>query len=153
MITKSDLILLLTELEESGDSEAHDYIIRTLNHPSISPEVLSFIDKRRGLDITNFYERLRNNYNKKRSALYKNIVRSDEETPRDIITTLSALSLQIALFASKLDNPEMFLRHARAREINIALAKYYTDYSLESCNKLLRLCKADLKILEEVREK
>lgn len=44
----------------------------------------------------------------------------------------------------------MFLRHARAREVNLVLAKYYTDYDLTSCANLLKLIKADLIACETI---
>ena len=44
----------------------------------------------------------------------------------------------------------MFLKHARAKEVNLVLAKYYTDYDLTSCLKLLKLIKADLIACETI---
>ena len=68
-----------------------------------------------------------------------------------MLTTLAALNLQILLFAKKLENNEMFLKHSRAEEITRVLNNYYKTYDLRPCNKLLHLIKADLKAFESIR--
>ena len=150
MVTKNDLILLLTEMEEAG-VDVDKYLLKATISNNIDLEVLKFINDNRQLDVAAFYELIRKNYNSKKSPLYKNIVREELAEPEDVLTTLAALNLQILLFAKKLDNNEMFLKHSRAEEITRVLNNYYKTYDLIPCFKLLKLIKADLKVLESIR--
>ena len=148
MISKQDVILLLTELEDKGINV--DNILRqVVISQSVPLSAIKFINDNRQLDLTAFYERLRKNYNHKKSKLYLSIVK-DIENPIDVITTLSSYGLQVALYSKQLEDNQMFLKHARAREVNLVLAKYYTDYDLTSCLNLLRLIKADLIACETI---
>ncbi len=148
MITKNDILLLLTDLQEAG-KEVSSYFVKTLNNPNVSLEVLKFINDQRQLDVAAFYELLRKNYNSKKSPLYKNIVR-DDVNPEEVLTTLAALNLQILLFAKKLEDDKMFLKHSRAEEITRVLNNYYKTYDLLPCLKLVKLIKADLVAFETV---
>jgi len=151
MITKNDLILLLTDLQENG-VDVDKYLLSTITSSNINIEALKFINDNRQIDLAKFYELLRKNYNDKKSPLYKNIVNEKiEDNPTEVLTTLAALNLQILLFAKKLDNNEMFLKHSRAEEITRVLNNYYKTYDLIPCFKLLKLIKADLKVLESIR--
>jgi len=151
MITKNDLILLLTDLQENG-VDVDKYLLSTITSSNINIEALKFINDNRQIDLAKFYELLRKNYNNKKSPLYKNIVNEKiEDNPTEVLTTLAALNLQILLFAKKLDNNEMFLKHSRAEEITRVLNNYYKTYDLIPCFKLLKLIKADLKVLESIR--
>lgn len=128
------------------------YLLSTVTSSNINLEALKFINDNRQIDLAKFYELLRKNYNNKKSPLYKNIVNEKlDENPTDVLTTLAALNLQILLFAKKLDNNEMFLKHSRAEEITRVLNNYYKTYDLIPCFKLLKLIKADLKVLESIR--
>ena len=149
MITKNDVLLLLTELQESG-ADVNIYFTKAITAPNVSLEVLKFINDQRQLDVAAFYELLRKNYNSKKSPLYKNIVREDIEKPDEVLTTLAALNLQILLFAKKLDDDKMFLKHSRAEEITRVLNNYYKTYDLLPCLKLVKLIKADLVAFETV---
>ena len=148
MIAKNDVILLLTELEENGIN-VDNMVRKTITSPTVPLDVIKFINDNRQLDLTAFYEKLRRNYNHKKSKLYISIVK-EIENPVDIITTLSSYGLQIALYAKQVEDSQMFLKHARAKEVNLVLAKYYTDYDLTSCLKLLKLIKADLIACETI---
>ena len=148
MISKQDIILLLTELEDNG-IDVQEELRKTIISTSIPLDVIKFINDNRQLDLTTFYERLRKNYNQKKSKLYLSIVKEIED-PTEVITTLSSYNLQVALYANKLEDSQMFLKHARAREVNLVLAKYYTDYDLTKCVDLLRLIKADLIACETI---
>jgi len=150
MVTKNDLILLLTEMEEAG-VDVDKYLLKATISNNINLEVLKFINDNRQLDVAAFYELIRKNYNSKKSPLYKNIVREELAEPEDVLTTLAALNLQILLFAKKLDNNEMFLKHSRAEEITRVLNSYYKTYDLIPCFKLLKLIKADLKAFESIK--
>jgi len=109
MITNTDCILLLAELEEQGNSEAGELIEKVASKSNVDLSVLKFINKNRPLEVLNFYELLRKNYNKKKSNIYINIVKEIEK-PDEVLTTLSALLTQILLFAKKLDdNKTLFL--------------------------------------------
>ena len=109
MITRNDCILLLAELSSRGiDSDA--YLQKALRTPNVDIDVLKFINENRQLDVTAFYEKLRKSYNSKRSELYINIVKCDEEDcTATVLTTLSALSLQILLFNRNVADSQMFL--------------------------------------------
>lgn len=150
MLTQNDLILLLTEMEEKGLNTSK-YLNMVFKENSINLTVLKYINDNRQLEVAQFYELIRKNYNSKKSPLYKNIVKEYVKTPTEILTTLSALNLQIFLFASKLEKPEMFLKHARGEEITWVLNNYYKTYDLIPCNNLLQLIKADLKAFENIR--
>ena len=148
MISKNDIILLLTELQDNG-LEVNDKIIEVFRSPNIPINVLQFINDNRQLDLTSFYEKLRKNYNNKKSKLYISIVKEITD-PDEILTTLSAYNLQVILYSKKCTDAQMFLRHARVKEINMALAKYFTDYDLSICIELLKLIKADLLACETI---
>ena len=57
---------------------------------------------------------------------------------------------QILIFSKSVEDRPMFLRHARADEISYVLTKYFKDYDITSALKLLKLIKADIKVLEYV---
>lgn len=150
MLTKNDLIILLSDLEASG-KDVSKYLTKAMLTEGIDMNTLKFINDNRQLDVAQFYELIRKNYNHNKSSLYKNIVNESLKDPEDVLTTLAALNLQILLFAKKLENNEMFLKHSRAEEITRVLNNYYKTYDLRPCNKLLHLIKADLKAFESIR--
>ena len=150
MITKQDCLLLLSELKNEGINTT-EQVRKVIASPSVDLDVLKFIYENRGIDIINFYQKLRKSYNNKKSVLYKNIVKElDESDVSDVLTTLASLQLQIYLFYRNADNPEIFLKHSRVEEIGQCLLDYYRTYSLINCINLLRLIKTDLKALESI---
>lgn len=151
MISKNDCIVLLTELEQKGINveEQLKKVIIT-NEPSI--EIIKFINSNRELDLTSFYTHIRKSYNQKHSSLYKNIVKEELKDPTESLTTLSALLTQILLYSKKIENKQMFLRHARCYEISAVLNNYFKTSDLTNCLKLLKIVKADLKTLEMIKE-
>ena len=151
MISKNDLILLLTELEEEG-VDIGDNIGRVFKSPSLPLDVIKFINSHRQLDLTAFYENIRKNYNKKKSKIYISIVKEVED-PESVLTTLSAYMLQAILYSKKAQDGEMFLRHARVKEVGAVLSQYFTTYDLTLCLKLLRLIKADLVACELIENR
>lgn len=151
MLTKNDCLLLLGELQENGV----DVKIPTSNlikSTSIPTDVLKFINRYKPFDLLNFYDRLRVNYNKKKSKLYKEIVQIDEKEPKDILITMSSLLTQILLYSNTVTDKAQFLKHSRATEISKVMTNYFTTYDLTLCVKLLNLIKADLKALESIKE-
>lgn len=149
MISRNDIILLLTDLEEHGvDVKAQ--LDKALATPNISLDILKFINDNRQLDLSKFYIKIRKSYNHKKSKLYGSIVKEVEE-PSKILTTLSALLTQIVLYAETADDKQMFLDHSRAREISKALNTYFTTYDLTPCLKLLKLIKMDCKAIESLK--
>lgn len=151
MITKSDIILLLTELENKGVDVKED-MFRTINSTSIPLDVLKKINESKSLDIINFYTKIRNSYNKKKSKLYINIMRSDENllnNPKTILTTLSGLLNQILQF--NVEDQALFYKHSRADEIVKVLDYYFKTYDLAPAIKLLQLTKADIKVLDMIK--
>lgn len=149
MITKANLLLLLTELQEQGVDTTKE-ITKTVMSANIPIEVVKFINDKRELEISQFYTYIRKSYNQKKSKLYINIMKGIEE-PAEVITTLASLELQILLFAKKLDNATMFLEHSRLSEICRVLLLYATKHDIVSCGKLLSLIKADIEAFEYVQ--
>lgn len=147
MITKNDCFLLLSDLENRG-IETKEQVTKLIKTSGINLEVLKFINQNRELELTKFYERLRKNYNDKKSKLYKEIVSVDEKAPKDIVITLSSLLTQILLYSNKVDNKQLFLKHSRADEISKVLVKYFQSYDMTLCTSMLLLIKADLKACE-----
>jgi len=149
MLQLNDLVLILTEMENSGDEGAHEQLMRTLRTSTISTNTLKYINDRRPLDVTQFYERMRKNHNEKRSNLYKNIVR-DLEDPDEAISTLSAFVLNLFLYSKHVEdrNKNLFFKHVRAEEATRVLNLFYKNHDVTSAIKLLRLLKADLIVFE-----
>lgn len=150
MITKNDCLLLLTELEDKG-IDTKEMTSKLFTSPGIDMEILKFINKHRELELSNFYEQLRKNYNNKKSKLYKEIVYIDQKEPKDIVITLSSLLTQILLNSNKVEDKQMFLKHSRAEEISKVLLNYFKTYDTKLCIQMLTLIKADLKALESIK--
>lgn len=151
MITNTDCILLLAELEQQGDDKASELLVQIASKSQVDLNVLKYIQSKRPLEILDFYELLRRNYNKKKSSLYINIVKEIEK-PDEVLTTLSALLTQILLFAKKLtDNKTLFLKHSRAEDISRVLTHYFKTYDITKAIDLIKLVKADLKALEYIK--
>lgn len=146
MITKEDVLLLLTELRDGG-VDCKEQIKQQILAKEPQIEILKFINDNRELDLTNFYKKLRKSYNDKKSKLYINIVKETEEV-KDVLTTLSALLTQIILYAKSVDNMVMFYQHSRAQEITLILNNYFKTYDLTNCIKLMKIIKADIKVCE-----
>ncbi len=151
MITKTDLLLLLTELQEQGIDTSAD-IKYLMSAKSIPLDLLKKINQDRQLDVARFYEKLRASYNNKKSKLYINIMRSDENTiadPNTILTTLSALLNQVLQF--KAEDRVMFFKHVRTNEIVQVLDIYFKTFNIKPALKLLTLYKADIKAFESMK--
>lgn len=149
MISKSDCILLLTELQQKG-IDVKEHLNNILVAKDLPIATIKFINNNRELDLTSFYKHIRKSYNQKHSSLYKNIVIEELKDPNESLTTLSALLTQILLYSKKANNKQMFLRHSRCNEITKVLNNYFVTYDLTNCLKLLKLIKADIKALESI---
>lgn len=148
-ITKNDCLLLLTKMQEDGvDTKAQ--VNKLFSTPGIPLDVLKFINNHKQLDVISFYERIRKNYNNKKSKLYINIMKEIDD-PEEVITTLSALLTQIILTSEKVNNKKLFLNNVRAGEITRVLNNYFNTFDVESARKLLYLFKCDIKALESIR--
>ena len=147
MITKNDTLLLLGELQDIG-VDVRDMLELAISEPGVNIDVVKFINKNRILDANRFYEKLRKSYNDKHSKLFINIVKDDRENPSEILTTLSALNLQILLFSKDVSDVQMFLRHTRFNEICRVLLNYSNTCDLLPCIKLLDMIKADIKAFQ-----
>ena len=150
MIKKNDILLLLTELQDNGE-DVSKYISTLYKTKDIPVETIKFINNKREIDVAAFYERLRSNYNHKKSDLYINIVKEDLNDLDEILTTLAAYNLQVLLFARKLDNKELFYKFSRVEEVTRVLNNYYKTYDIEKCRLILSLIKADLKLFEAIK--
>lgn len=153
MITKNDCLLLLYDIQKLKGVDTSEQTKQLLKDGTPSVETIKFINNNRELDLTAFYRKIKKSYNNKKSKLYVNIVKSDEvsESPDKVLTTLSGMLTQILLFANTVEDREMFLRHARCTEITTVLTKYFKDYDITNCIKLLQLIKADIKALESIQ--
>lgn len=157
MLTRNDCLLLLSELEtfDNVDKEKLKQItLKTASQLNVSLDTLKFINTYKPLDVKNFYNQIRQNYNNKKSKLYINIVKEIDDTTK-VLTTLSSLLTQILLYSEntkKCDNKQLFLQHSRAKEISLALSKYFEDYDITICLQLMRIIKADIKVLEELEK-
>lgn len=151
MITKSDVTILLNDLQEKG-TDINGYLRELYSTSSIPSNVLKFLNENRSFDIANFYEKLRHNYNKKRSDLYLNIVKELDDNVEEVLTTLASYNLQVLLYARNLEDKEMFYRNSRVEEVTRVLNNYYKTFDIESCIKVLSLIKADIKVFESLRK-
>lgn len=145
MISKTDLILLLTNLD--GGQE---YVGKVLADENVPMDVVKFVNDQRELDVSKFYTYIRKSYNQKRSKLYIQIMKEMDDV-NEVLITLSSLQLQIMLFSKKVDDKSLFLRHSRAPEISRVLSKYYQNFDTTACVKLLRLVKADIIAFETMQ--
>ena len=150
MIKKTDLVMLLTDLQDRGENVSKE-LTSLYKTTSIPLDIIKFVNNKRPLDVAQFYEKLRYNYNHKRSDLYINIVKEVDDI-KEVLTTLSAYNLQVLLYARKLDDPEMFYRNSRVEEVTRVLNNYYKTYDISACNTVLSLIKADIKLFEEVKD-
>lgn len=148
-ISKKDCLLLLTELQSNG-IDCSDKIKSLMKQQEIDLETIKYINSIRPLDATSFYEKLRKSYNNKKSKLYINIVKEEFDNPKDVLTTLGSLTLQILLFSKDVDNLNLFLKQVRFNEITRCLYNYSQTGDLIPCIKLLQLIKIDLKVLEQL---
>ena len=149
MISKNDCLILLEDIKNKG-IDTTEPLKELLNSNTLPLSVIKFINENRQLDLAAFYEKIRKNYNKKKSSLYINIVKEIEE-PNEVLVTLSAMLTQILLFSKNVENKQMFLKHARANDISKILTLYFTNYDLTNCLKLMRIIKADIKALESIK--
>jgi hypothetical protein len=149
MITKNDCLTILVALEDKGVNI--DKPMRKLvTTKDIPMDVLKFILDNRGIEVANFYEMLRKKHNQKKSPLYHNIVKDIDDVD-EVITTLTCLLVQIALYSKKLPaNREIFQREVRAEEITRVLNNYYNTGEFDQCLALIKLLKADLLVLEHI---
>lgn len=148
MITKNDCMSILVKLGDEGINTDKE-IKKLLLSKEIPLEIIKFIADNRGIEVMNFYEMLRKSHNKKKSPLYTNIVREQEDI-QGVIITLSSLLTQIALYGSKLEDPTEFYKTVRANEITEILNKYYTEQEYSLPIKLLKVIKSDLVVLEYI---
>ena len=149
MIKKTDILMLLTELQEKGE-DVSKYIKTLYKTPEIPLDTIKFINEHRELDVVSFYEKLRSNYNHKKSDLYINIVKETDDLS-EILTTLAAYNLQVLLFAKKLTDKDAFYKASRVEEVTRVLNNYYKTYDIDKCRLLLALIKADIKFFEGIK--
>lgn len=149
MIKKTDILMLLTELQEKGE-DVSKYIKTLYKTPEIPLDTIKFINEHRELDVVSFYEKLRSNYNHKKSDLYINIVKETDDLS-EILTTLAAYNLQVLLFAKKLTDKDSFYKASRVEEVTRVLNNYYKTYDIDKCRLLLTLIKADIKLFEGIK--
>lgn len=150
MITKNDILLLLTELQNKGE-DVNTYINSLYKTKDIPLSTIKYINDKRQIDVVDFYEKIRKSYNNKKSDLYINIVKETLDNLDDILTTLASYNLQVLLFARKLDNKEAFYRATRVEEVTRVLNNYYKTFDIDKCRLMLSLIKADIKLFEAIK--
>lgn len=123
MISKNDLLLILTELQDSGINTTKEFT-KVVTSPNIPLDVIKFINDKREMEVSKFYSHIRKSYNNKKSKLYINIVKEIEDV-NEVLTTLASFQLQTILFSKNVSNKQMFLRHSRAEEISKVLSLYF----------------------------
>lgn len=145
MITKDDCMSILLKLEDQG-LNINSAMRKLVIAKDIPLDVLKFIAQNRGMEAINFYEMLRSRYNQKKTPLYKNILKNNDD--KEVTTILACLLTQIVLYSKKLESKDLFLREIRAEEISRVLHDYFKTDDLEQCKKMLGLIKSDLLVLE-----
>lgn len=148
MITKNDCMTILVKLEDEG-IDINSIMKKLVISKDVPIEVLKFINDNRGFEVSNFYEMLRVKHNKEKSPIYTNIVRCLDEDV-DVITTLTALLLQISLYNKKLPMSTNFLKEVRAKEIGSVIHDYYNTFDETRARTLLSVIRADLLVLEYI---
>ena len=91
MITRNDLLMLLSELQDNGIDTTEQFT-KTVTSRELPFDVIQFINTKRELDVTKFYEYIRKSYNSKKSKLYINIMKEIDDV-NEVLTTLAALNL------------------------------------------------------------
>ena len=89
MLSKSDLILILTELGEDQNIDTTSMVADIVTAKKVPLDILKFINDNRQLDVTQFYTHIRKSYNQKRSKLYINIMREITDV-NEALTTLAS---------------------------------------------------------------
>lgn len=148
MVTKTDLMLLLSMMSQQGVKGAREQLDRCISAHGVDYDCLKFINEHRPMEVTMFYEKIRKSYNNKKSKLYINIMRENDENTFEHITTLSAMLTQILLFSKTVNDKKTFLRQTRADEISKVLNTYANELDIIPAIQLVRLIKADIKVLE-----
>lgn len=149
MITKNDCMSILVKLEDQG-LDINPYMLKLVTAKEIPLEVLRFISKNRGIEVANFYEMLRKSHNQKKSPLYTNIVK-EQDNEDEIIITLNCLLTQILLYCKKGSiDKDNFYKESRAEEISRCLNDYFETGDIAMSKTLLSLIKSDLLVLEHI---
>lgn len=150
MIDKYSCLLLLNDIQKKG-IDVNKEIVRLNNSHNVPLETLKFINDNEPMDLAKFYEKLRKSYNDKKSTLYKNLMKEDfSENPQEMLITLNSYALQILIFAKTVEDKALFYKFARLDEVYMCLSRYAKDYDLAMTITLLRLIKADIKVLESL---
>ena len=147
MIQTSDVLILLSELGRDGINvdEQMSSVLTGAN----MVDTLKFIKDHKDIDAINFYNKIRKSYNDNKSKLYINILKEIDD-PKEVLSTLSALELQIILSGKKINNPVMFYKVMRLEEILECLLNYSKTYDILPCIDLIKKYKADILMWETV---
>lgn len=154
IIDKRDVLNILFDFQKlyPEDNEVTVQLNRLIRMKEPDLDAIKFVNDRREFELRQFYEKMRKSYNNKNSKLYRNLVRFEELEPREILTCLGSLQLQILLFYKTLGSDTNFLAHARFDSICDCLKHFYNTGDYAPAMKLLSLIKSDLKIFEAISE-
>ena len=147
MIQTSDVLILLSELGRDGIN-VDEQMSSVLAGANIV-DTLKFIKDHKDIDAINFYNKIRKSYNDNKNKLYINILKEIDD-PKEVLSTLSALELQIILSGKKINNPVMFYKVMRLEEILECLLNYSKTYDILPCIDLIKKYKADILMWETV---
>lgn len=150
MITKEDCLSILVRLGDEGINTDKELAL-TAASKDVPIEVLKFIYNKQGTYLSDFCEMLRRKHNQNKSPLYINIMKEITD-PKEVITTVAALLMQITLFGTKLteEQREVFYKEARVNLILSVLSDYYNYDNYDKCTALLKIFKADMLVAEAV---
>ncbi len=151
MFSKNDCMQILVKLGDEG-VDINQHLRLLITSKEVPLEVLKFISKNRGIDISNFYDMLRKKHNEKKSQLYTNIM-NEVEDGNEVLITLSSLLTQIFLYGSKLENPTKFYDKARISDITKVLQSFDSNRSYDLAIKLVKLIKSDILVLEYLNDR
>ena len=147
MINKQDCLSLLVKLGDQGVAGVNKHIREVMMSRETPLSALQFLAQNQGFEATKFYEMLRKSHNQKKSPLYTNILKEDLLSD-ELITTLTSLLTQIALYERKIEDKIKFRQEIRAEEVSRVLHEYFNTGDNTSCQKLLQLIKADILVFE-----
>lgn len=156
-LTQDCLDFLTNKKNQATNSTEINYLNKLIKalllDNKLTEELLSYMIKEQGLEVRNFYEYLRKQYNNRRSKLYKNLVREDflDQNVSEKVIVLTSLLQQITLHCKHLDSKraqDSFLKQSRADEILESLHSYFSAGNEEYINQVLKLIQIDLKVIE-----
>lgn len=151
MLGRQDCYKLLIDIKNKGIN-VDKYFLMLSQSVEIPVEVIKFINENRELDITRFYEDLREKHNKRKSKMYYDLMRELE--PEESIITLSSLITRAFIFGKTLSTRDriQFYENIDIPSITSAINEYTKTSDIGKCLEILSKIKNDIKVLESYKE-